>query len=159
MMLDPNKSILLSSGATASSNSSTAGRGGGNTGQMNGTREGDKKHHYDAVVSSDQHGRSNYSIDNKLHGGSHQHHVNCNHETLVVSTSIQQGSGSISNSDSNSLLVNSNLWASYLKVTTDDADMSTERGNYGSKSSGGVDTANNMEGILNLLHAIKRLGK
>ena len=173
-MLDPNKSIILSS--SSSSNSSSSGGGsGGNTAHVSGLSVGayDNKIIRTYAKSSDVNPRK--SIDNNNNNNSSGGGVVLRHDYLnghkenmrsVANNDHHQSSCSSahrdgSSSDDDPLLASSHMLTSYLQVSSIDA-VESNQDSISISSSGPSVVGNNaagMEGILNLLQTVKRLGE
>lgn len=164
MMLDPNKSIILSSS-------------GGNAAHVSGRSVGayDNKSIRTYAISSDVNQRNstnNNSSSSGDGGGSgvgvlRHDYLNGHKEKMrSVANSDHQSSCSSahrdgSSSDDDQLLASSHMLTSYLQVSSIDA-VESNQDSVSISSSGPSVVGNNatgMEGILNLLQTVKRLGK
>ena len=163
-MLDPNKSIILSS------SSSSDGGSGGNAAHVSGRSVGayDNKIIRTYAKSSDVNPRK--SIDNNDNSSSSGGGVVLRHDYLnghkenmrsVANNDHQSSCSSAhrdgSSSDDGPLLASSHMLTSYLQVSNIDANQDS----ISISSSGPSVVGNNatgMEGILNLLQTVKRLG-
>lgn len=169
MMLDPNKSIILSS-------SSSGDGSGGNTAHVSGRSVGayDNKIIRSYAKSSDVNPRK--SIDNNNNNSSsssggvvvRHDYLNGHKENMrsVANNDHHQSSCSSahrdgSSSDDDPLLASSHMLTSYLQVSSIDA-VESNQDSISISSSGPSVVGNNttgMEGILNLLQTVKRLGE
>ena len=169
-MLDPNKSIILSS------SSSSDGGSGGNAAHVSGRSVGayDNKIIRTYAKSSDVNPRKSIDNNNNNNNSSssgggvvlRHDYLNGHKENMrsVANNDHQSSCSSAhrdgSSSDDGPLLASSHMLTSYLQVSTIDA-VESNQDSINISSSGPSVVGNNatgMEGILNLLQTVKRLG-
>lgn len=169
MMLDPNKSIILSS---------SSGGGGGNGSEGNTIHGSGRSRHVNDnksiridATSSDEHQRNSLSNSSSSTGDVLRHDYLNGHKENMRSVASEHHSSSSTllhnahrggSSSEDQLLASSHMLTSYLQVSSIDAVESTPNSNSIGPSVVGDDNAagmaGSMEGILNLLQTVKRLG-